>query len=1619
MSGFALWQDKSMKTPKAIPLVILALITSLLSFVVTPAHAVLPTTVACSGGGTFSITGTTVDSASGDCRGSLVIPEGITSIGSAVFWTSHVSGPITSVSLPSTLATINDYAFFNQPITAVTIPASVTYIGTIAFGNAALANVTFIGGSSSLTIANNAFQNASFTSISFPSNLTTLATGAILGASALQSIYFQGNAPDISGGTFNTLGSPKVFITATATGFTKPTWGGLPVYTPPTFTLSSNFETATAGVALSGYTITSTGDAITSYSISPAIGNGLSFNTSTGLITGTPTAAASTVIYTITAHNATSPDTSQTYAITVNPGAPAFTLSSPSETATAGSPITGYTISSTGGPIASYAISPAIGNGLSFSTSTGRITGTPTTAASAVIYTITAHNATAPDATRTFTLTVNTQPPGCSGGGTLTIVNNVVTGNIGCTGSVVVPSGVTAIGSYAFQRSGIVSVVLPNGLTTIGNGAFYSSVNLASVSLPSTLKTIGDNAFRYTALTSVTIPASVTYIGYLTFSIPKNTLNKVTFLGGSSDEPLTIGSGAFQYSPLSGITLPSNLRTLDPGAFDATNRLQCINFAGNAPTVSAAFSGLGSNAPLPSVYTAPGVTGFTSTWKGLSVSTGLTGCITYAPGIGGSGAGPTSPTKVSFGSTFTTPVNAFTALAGYTFTGWSDGTNTYSVNATYPATGTVSGNVELTALWNRTSYTVTFHANGGVGSDVTQTSSAPANLVSNSFTRTSYSFLGWNTNADGSGTQVSDGFASYPFVANVDLYAQWGGVITYTNTSATSGSPSRTSDNWTSGVINLPSVGTMVKAGYTFGGWAISSGSSTPVAIPYTPAGTTTLYPIWVANSYTISFNGNGANSGAVPANQSWSTGSSATSLSGNTGTLTKTGFAFGGWATTASSTTVVPSYGTARNQSFYAIWTPITYTFNYALNGGTLTPAPTQAPRNIYQTFVTPNTVPANSTSVFGGWNTAADGSGLSFGKNQTFTVNSTTATSTTLTAQWIPLYTVHFVGNGSLTTLPADTLYASGQSLTLPGAPALAGYDFAGWRDSANVLHQASTLFAVLENSVLTAEWTPKAYSITYDMNSGTSTTPLQSSLHYLDTFRVALTPTRAGYTFDYWSDGLTNYAAEQLYVVGTSNITLTAHWTAISYNITYDFGGGQGTVPAPATAIIGTTFNITNTTPTLTGYTFSAWFDGTRRYLGSASYAVSSSDVVLTALFTQNGYTSITYLPNGGSGVAPNQDGLLEGSRFLLSDGTALTKIGSTFSGWSDGIRTYQPGESYYVGSYASPISLTAQWTPVYVVTYSQGAGAGTPPTDATSYFLGDTFIVADSTGLSKSGYTFTLWNDGVNTYLPGAVYTVGSTDIVLTAQWSQDSSSSAPDPVQQSKIVSIAPASASAGTQNPIVISGTFVEKISNVQINGTALPAGSWTQTPTSVSFTLPMTAAGSYQVQLYNGAAPVLLVQTVVLSPAAPTPLPSPSVKPTPTPTPTPTATPTVKPTPTATFVPNLQPTAEMKKIATFDFALDSYFLDDASKMGLRAVAAKLKNSSVTTILLYGHTDATKGVNNSWLSKMRASAVRDFLKPLLPGKKLVISWFADAKPLVSGTSAAANAKNRRVEIWVK
>ena len=144
------------------------------------------------------------------------------------------------------------------------------------------------------------------------------------------------------------------------------------------------------------------------------------------------------------------------------------------------------------------------------------------------------------------------------------------------------------------------------------------------------------------------------------------------------------------------------------------------------------------------------------------------------------------------------------AKTGYTFDGWY-WYNSFEGNDFIPWTfdsNKLPGNLILYANWTPISYTVRFYANDG-----TQTSTdedfkydEQKPLTANSFTRTGYTFTGWNTQADGKGTSYVNN-ASVQKLSAIDgdtfsLYAQWK-INQYTVTFDTAGGsavPQRTVD---------------------------------------------------------------------------------------------------------------------------------------------------------------------------------------------------------------------------------------------------------------------------------------------------------------------------------------------------------------------------------------------------------------------------------------------------------------------------------------------------------------------------------------------------------------------------------------------------------------------------------------------------------------------------------------------------------------------------------------------------------------------------------------------------------------------------------------------------------
>lgn len=163
-----------------------------------------------------------------------------------------------------------------------------------------------------------------------------------------------------------------------------------------------------------------------------------------------------------------------------------------------------------------------------------------------------------------------------------------------------------------------------------------------------------------------------------------------------------------------------------------------------------------------------------------------------------------------------------------------------------PLKQTDSGTITVNA---KTSYPVTYNANGGTGAPAAQTKyyGTALTLSSTKPTRTGYTFSKWNTNASGTGTNYNSG-ASYTGNAALTLYAIWT-TNTYTisyNANGGTGAPS--SQTKTYGVNLTLSSTKPTRTNYNFVGWSTSSTAATAeysAGGVFTTNAATTLYAVW------------------------------------------------------------------------------------------------------------------------------------------------------------------------------------------------------------------------------------------------------------------------------------------------------------------------------------------------------------------------------------------------------------------------------------------------------------------------------------------------------------------------------------------------------------------------------------------------------------------------------------------------------------------------------------------------------------------------------------------------------------------------------------------------------
>ena len=184
--------------------------------------------------------------------------------------------------------------------------------------------------------------------------------------------------------------------------------------------------------------------------------------------------------------------------------------------------------------------------------------------------------------------------------------------------SIDIPSGVTEIGAYAFQRCyALSSVTMPDDLETIGGYAFQSCSALASIDIPSGVTDISQSVFaNCSSLTSIDIPSGVTDISQNVFAncsslssatihgdienIGNSAFSKCAALTGITlpDSLLTIGSSTFlQCYALTSVVIPTGVTSIGTSAFENCSYMELVDMHSYTATGRYSFRNIGTNTP--------------------------------------------------------------------------------------------------------------------------------------------------------------------------------------------------------------------------------------------------------------------------------------------------------------------------------------------------------------------------------------------------------------------------------------------------------------------------------------------------------------------------------------------------------------------------------------------------------------------------------------------------------------------------------------------------------------------------------------------------------------------------------------------------------------------------------------------------------------------------------------------------------------------------------------------------------------------------------------------------------------------------------------------------------------
>ena len=733
--------------------------------------------------------------------------------------------------------------------------------------------------------------------------------------------------------------------------------------------------------------------------------------------------------------------------------------------------------------------------------------------------------------------------------------------------------------------------------------------------------------------------------------------------------------------------------------------------------------------------------------------------------------------------------------AGWTFVSWNtaqDGNGTSylpGAEITTNLRNTQGANVNLYAIWQAASFTVTWDICGGalngIPSNIETTVVFNSKYVvpSGTFFKSGHTFAGWFTAQEG-GTQITNN-TTVTITDNITYYAHWD-YATYTIKFDANGGflpdyadPDSMNDILcTYGTEYVLSFNAFEKNGYNFNGWALTAGGDvvfidgeTVSNLTGTVNGVVTLYASWLARTYSISYNKNNGNGSMTPSSIKMD---ATITLKANT--FTRTGYRFYGWALSAADATdMIVAYAdvasfsltTASNVTLYAVWSRNT-TVTWFLEGGTYNGATANPTTNVYygDKYVLPTGELLRTGGVFDGWydRPQSQPGAILITNGTTLLTNSDSS----VYAHWrltdVKYYVKHFQQNidGSYPATPERTLEftesigATASASPLPESTSgYAGfaYDYTAYQDSSMPQEAIGSSAVVVQDGSLVFKvyYSRNSYSISYNGNGATSGSMQPQTFKSGE--QKALSDNafaKTSYKFIGWAttqaqalNGIVTYVDKFEYTMGTANITLYAVWQLNTYKITFSAGDGKMLIDGQELSqyVLSAAFGADITgqippNPTREGCSFVSWQrDGVNYTIPDT---MPNEDITVIALWSLNTYY-ITFEPNGGTGTMSNQ-GIVFGQQAKLNS-NAFTRVGYTFGYWSVGENNYANGAMYGM-TLAGDVVLTANWIPnAYTVGFNANSGTGTAPANVSATY--DTPFELPANTFSKSGFSFVGW------------------------------------------------------------------------------------------------------------------------------------------------------------------------------------------------------------------------------------------------------------------------------------